>query len=115
MNQVVASMRRCSRRRISSALIIPDVHVDHMLVTSIDEDGGSTTVDVVEASTNQRKTPVGEVNDRWRDVQLAIEPWLHGVLIRCGHVRQVVCLERSDVAGNQLLLKAIIVSSRDDE
>src|SRR5262249_54543610 len=86
-----------------------------MQMTSIDEDGRGATVDVVEASTGERKAPVGEVDDRWRDIQLAVEPWLHGVLIRCGHVRQMARLERSDMPGDQLLLEGIVASGSNDE
>jgi hypothetical protein len=55
------------------------------------------------ATTDERKADGREIVDRRREIQLAEEPRLHGVLIGRSHVEQMVVSERADVIADDLV------------
>ena len=72
-----------------------------MLAASIDDRGDGLAVDIVEPSADQPEALGCQVDDRRRDVELAVEPWFHRVLVARLHVGQVVAPEASARAPTQ--------------
>ena len=68
-----------------------------MFSAAVDERGDGAAVDYVESSALQGKTIVGEVLNRRREIQLAIEPGLYGVLIGGQHVGEMAGLQRAQM------------------
>src|SRR5580704_16346909 len=60
---------------------LADEQIDHVLAPVIDDRGHRLAVDVIEPAADQGKTLRGQVDDRRRNVELAVEPRLDGVLI----------------------------------
>ena len=55
--------------------------VRKMVLWKTNKDGDGTSVQVIESAANQRELLNGEIFDGWRKIELAVKPWLDGVLI----------------------------------
>ncbi len=84
----------------------PDEYVDLVQTTTVDENGGRMTIDVIEPPAEQRKALVGEIDHRWRDVRLPSEPRLHRVPVRRNYVEEMVGQERTNVRIDQLIRRS---------
>src|SRR5580693_3924481 len=97
---------------------LADEQIDHMLAAAIDDRCHRLAVDVIEPAADQGKTLRGQIDDRRRDVELAVEPRLDGVLVAGFHVGQMPGLQRAqmrrhDVAGDLLIL--VVADHGNDE
>src|SRR5580765_4150667 len=70
----VASTRVVGRR--------PNEHIDEVESASVHQGGGGPALDAVDAAALEHEPVVSKIGDRRRKIQLALKPWLHGVLIR---------------------------------
>ena len=52
-----------------------------MLAPLINEDSDGASVDVIEAASRKRIAGGGEIDDLRSEVEFAVKPWLHRVLI----------------------------------
>ena len=62
-----------------------------MFTTPVDDRSNWKIVEIIEAPAYQRKSLGGQVDDRRRKVEPAVEPWLNRVLIRRKYVGQMIC------------------------
>src|SRR5579863_10537961 len=85
-----------------------------MLLSLIDKRGYRTAIGIIEAPAYERKASRGEVHDRRREIELAIEPGLHRVLVGGLHVVQVTRLQRADVARDYFLGEQIRLPLTDE-
>jgi len=60
----------------------PGKQIDNMLATLIDEGGDRPVIQIIEPSPRESKTATGEVTDCRREIELTVEPRLHGVAVR---------------------------------
>jgi hypothetical protein len=67
-----------------------DEEIDHMRAAPIDDRRDGLAVDIVEPSAEQHETLCGQVHDRRRDIDLAVEPRFHRMLVAGAHVGEVV-------------------------
>src|SRR5947208_11933128 len=67
----------------------------------IDQYRDIVPVNDVQASAYQRKSLLRIVSDRWDKVQLAVEPWLHCVLVGRLYVGQMSGLQRAHMSIEQ--------------
>lgn len=74
-----------------------------MLAALIDHCGHCSIIEIVEPAADQRKTLRSQVHHSRREIQFAIEPEIHSVLISREHVRQMVGHHRTQVARDNLL------------
>src|SRR5262249_1087769 len=79
----------------------PDVQVDGMKAAAVDEYRDRSAIYIVQASTLQIESRVGQVRHRRREVELPVEPWLDGMPIIALDIDQMT-LERADVAGHDV-------------
>ena len=70
-------------------------HIDRVLLPLIHERGDGPSTQIVKSSANERKANRCEVHDRRSEIQLAEEPWLHGVLISGTNVEQMLRHQRT--------------------
>jgi hypothetical protein len=68
-----------------------------VLLALVDQRGGGTSVQIVEAATDERKPCRRKVGNRRGEIKLSEEPGLHGVTIRRLDIVQVVGHQRSHV------------------
>jgi hypothetical protein len=104
--------------RMLGAQMLRHEQIDHVVVAAIDDCRHGLAVDVVETAADQRKALRREVDDRWREVELAVEPRLDGVLIAGLDIGKMVGLERAQVCGNDFarnLLIRIVAKDGDDK
>src|SRR4029077_15885904 len=95
-----------------------DEEIDHVLAAAIDDRRHRLAVDVIERAADQGESLPGQVDDRRRDVELAVEPRLDGVLVAGFDVGQMSGLQRAqmrrhDVAGDLLIL--VVMDDGNDE
>ena len=76
----------------------PEEHVDQVLAPAVRKSGHRAPIHVVESASEQGVPSPGEVVHGGREVELSVEPWLHRVLIRRGHVGEMAGHELADVA-----------------
>src|SRR3954468_12127181 len=74
-----------------------DEHVDRVLAAFIDERRDRPPAQVIETASDKWKADRGEIDNRWREIELAQKPRLHRVLIRRRHVEQMIGHQRSYV------------------
>src|SRR5260221_10623877 len=102
-NQVVSASTRLSRRDPAPVLLGPDEDVDGVLPPQVDQGGHASPSQVIQAAPDQRIPITGEVPHLWRDVQPPVEPRLHDVLVRGGHIAKAAGHQRPHVGGYDLL------------
>src|SRR5262249_32497552 len=87
---------------ICRGCLLYNKEIDHMGPAPVDDRSNGSTVDIVEPAANQREALRRQVHDRRCDVDLAIEPWFHRVLVACLHVGEVVSLKRAHMRGEDV-------------
>ena len=66
-------------------------------------------IEIIKASTNQRKTlPLERSDNRSREIELRIQPGFHRVLVGGSYIHEMVCHERTDVTGDKLCREELI-------
>src|SRR5229473_7117918 len=75
----------------------PHEDVDEMLAPRVDEHGNGTAVNHIEPAALQRKSLTHKVVDRRSEIELAIKPRLHRVLVGRLHVLQMSRLKRTQM------------------
>src|SRR6516165_12769811 len=79
------------------AQLLGDEQIDYVLAPLIDDRGNRLAVDIVEPAAEQRKALRGQVDDRWRYIDPAVEPRLDGMLVAGRHIHQMARLQRTDM------------------
>jgi hypothetical protein len=82
--------------------------VYEMFSALVDQRGDLAPFEIIEASANQRKAVARQIFDRRREIELAVEPRFHRVLIRGGHIHQVAGFERPQVAAENCRHKPLV-------
>src|ERR1700692_4543469 len=72
-------------------------------------------LDVIETASDEREVLRGEIDDRGREVEPAVEPGLDGVLIARLHVDQMVALQRAQMRRYHIAQDALILLATHDE
>src|SRR5581483_403243 len=96
---------------LRAAQSLGDKQIDDVLVALIDHGSRRLALDVIQPAADELKILGCEIDDRWCDVQPAVEPWLHCVPVAGCHVDQMAGLQRAymgryDLVGDcQLLLR----------
>src|SRR5260370_12072359 len=75
----------------------PDEDVDEMLAPRVDQHGNGAPVNNIEPAALQRKSIPHKIVDRRREIELAIKPRLHRVLVGRLHVLQMSRLKRTEM------------------
>ena len=83
--------------------------VDDVLAAAIDHGADGAGIDIIEPAADQGKALRGEVDYRRRDVELAVEPRFHGVLVGGNHVGEMTGLQRTQMRRYDLRLNALDV------
>src|SRR5437868_2148560 len=99
---VTLTLRRLRRRVAGTG---PDELINEVLVVLIDERCDGPAVEIIETATGQWKVRRGEILDRRREVELAVEPRLHGVAILGRDILEMARLQGADMTGDNLLGK----------
>src|SRR5260370_5949900 len=68
-----------------------------MLVPRVDQHGNDAAVNHIEPAALQRKSLTHKVVDRRSEIELAVKPRLHGVLIGRLHILQMSRLKRTEM------------------
>ncbi len=85
---------------VEMAGVRPDVQVDQVLASLVDQRGDLPAVEIVEAAAGEREALRLEVLDRRGEIQAPVKPRLDGVLVGGHYVHQVAGLQRPDVIGD---------------
>src|SRR2546421_5387391 len=64
----------------------PDIQIDVMLLALVDEHCHSSVIQVLKSAADKRKPLAGKILNWWREIQLAVEPGLHRVLVGRDHI-----------------------------
>src|SRR5260370_35988910 len=86
-----------------------------MLLPLVDKRGDIAMIQIVQTAADQREAFVREVYDRRSEIEFAVEPRLHGVLVGGLNVKQVSGLQRANVTRYDLLSERIRVLADCDE
>src|SRR6202051_3011523 len=91
------------------AQTLGEEQIDNVFAALIDNRRHRLAVDIIEAAAEEPEALRREVDDRRRDVEFTVEPWLDRVLVARFHVYQMPSLERTyvgrhDFVGDGLLL-----------
>jgi len=87
--QVIALAVANGGRAARAARARQEEHVDEVLAPAVGQHGDRPSIQIIEPATDERKPLRGEVMYRGRVVELAVEPWLHRVLIRRDNIGKV--------------------------
>src|SRR5260221_7078455 len=91
-----------------------DEEIDHMHAAPIDDRRDGLPVDVVEPPAEQREALRRQVDD-WRcDIDLAVEPWFHRMLVARLHVGEVVALKRAHMRRRHVGKHALVLIRSND-
>ena len=91
----VESLHRLIRPMMFRARTLRDEEIDHMRSAPIDDRSDGSPANIVEPPTDQPEALRRQIHDRRRDIDLAAEPWFHGVLVARLHVGEVLALKRA--------------------
>src|ERR1700730_3993943 len=98
MDQVIALTLRRHFACRTSLFRGPDKQIDKVLPATVEERRHSSVVQIVQPPAKERKFLTGQVFDRWREIQLAVEPGLYGMRILSDHIDPMIFqLQRADV------------------
>src|SRR6266404_1480246 len=101
MDQVIALALRRRFACRASLFRGPDKQIDEVLPATVKERRYSSVVQVFQPAAKERKFLTGQVFDWRREIQLAVEPGLHGMRILRNHIDPMIFqLQRADVIGN---------------
>lgn len=104
------SRRHCAGRAVRGR---SDENIDRVLAALVHERGCRSPVEIIETTAHQGKAARAQIGNRWRKIEFAKEPGLHGVLIGGSHIEEVIAHEGSHMAVNHLLDGAIGVRGRE--
>src|SRR5579859_7747412 len=90
-------------RRQPALISRPTEYVDDVRTMLIDHHGRALMSEIIRAAADQRVALGGIIGDDGRNIRMAREPGLHGVLIRGCHIDEVRRHQRPDVGGYQVL------------
>src|SRR5437016_9299075 len=96
------------------ASYLRDEEIDHMRAASVDDRSDSLAVDVVEPAAEQREALRRQVHDRRCDIDLAVEPWFHRMLVARLHVGEVVTLKRAHMRRRDVAKHALVLIRSND-
>src|SRR5439155_6394515 len=77
-------------------------NINEVLATRIDERRDVLAAENIKAATNQGKTFVRKILHRRNESKLAVEPRLHGVIVRGSNVGEMPRLQRANMGVNDL-------------
>src|SRR5712692_8105317 len=96
INPLIAEL--CTPQRLGIGLGgRPHEDVDEMLAPRVDQHGNGAAVNHIEPAALQRKSLTHKVVDRRSEIELAIKPRLHRVLVARLHVLQMSRLKRTEM------------------
>jgi hypothetical protein len=105
---------RGARRGALGRFRRPHKEVDHVFLPAIDERGDPAAGHKIHTSADQWKSSRAQILHGGRKVELAVEPWLHRVLIGGSDIHQVIGHQRADVTRPEFRDQPIIgLTSRD--
>src|SRR6476619_6087279 len=107
MHDVEAPARRSLNGRIVRG-IWPDKYVDDVQTVTIHQRRDGPVVQVVQAAAGEVEIALGQVRDRWRKVEAALKPGLHGVPVRRLFVEEMGGLERPGMGRRAFPRQAVI-------
>ena len=90
MEEIVAFTRRGFRGGVPHVGGRPHEQIYDVGGMPVDERPDHPVVKIIESATAKRKTIIGKIDYRRRRVELAVEPWLHCVLIGGRHIGEMV-------------------------
>ena len=79
-----------------------------MFVPLIHCRGYWAALQVIQASADEWKPALSQIDERRGEIHFAVKPRLHGVLIGGGHICQVSCHERTHMTGRDFLRQALV-------
>lgn len=79
-----------------------------MFVALKNQRGHAASAQIIKSATDKRKIFRRQVLDWRREIQLAVEPRLDGVLVGGYHVQDMIRHQRMDVAGNNLVRELLL-------
>jgi len=82
MDDIVTALRQTGSRAVLPVRRRHDEKVDRVLAVPVDERGDRTLIEVVETAADEGIAVGGEIVDRRRDIEPAMKPRLHRVLVR---------------------------------
>jgi hypothetical protein len=91
-----------------------DEEIDHMRTAAIDDRSDGLAVNIVEPPAEQREALRRQVHDRRCDIELAVEPWFHRMLVARLHVGEVVALKRAHMRRHDLAKHALVLIRSND-
>src|SRR5438477_5570768 len=80
----------------------PDKEVNEMLAPLVNQRRHRPVIEIIKTAADQRKSFAGKVDDRRREIELGVQPGFHCVLIGGSDVSEVVCHQRTHMAGDEL-------------
>src|SRR6202041_256491 len=89
----------------------PDEDIHEMFAADIDQSGDRLAVHDVNAAALQRESLIAKILDRRREIQLTVEPGLHGVLIGRDNIGEMPGLQRSQVRVNNPRGKHAVIAA----
>ena len=93
----------------------PDEQVDHCAAGGDRRSPRPPARRYSRAARRPAESPVGQVDDRRREVDLAVEPGLHDVAVRGRDIDQMVGQQRADMARDELVLMPVVGELRHDQ
>src|SRR6185312_13796698 len=81
---------------------------------AIDERGDRLAVDEIEPAPDQPEPLSGEIDDRRRKIEPAVEPRLDGMPVARQHVGQMIRLQRAQMRGDRVAENPSVIISPQD-
>src|SRR6202011_3137066 len=80
-----------------------DEQIDRVLVSLINERDNRFAIEIIESASGQWETFAGEIAHRRREIDFAVEPRFHGVLVGRGNIDKMRGEKRAHVIANDLI------------
>src|SRR5437016_4022439 len=108
MQKLIAFMRHRHCRSSCSRLPRPNKQVNEMLTPLVNQGRHRPVIEIIKTATNQRKSLTGKI-DHWRSkIELRVQPGFYSMLIRRSDVGEVICHQRTHMAGDELRRQELI-------
>src|SRR6266516_8200718 len=91
-----------------------DEEIDYMCAASVDDRSDGLAINIIEPPAEQREALCRQVHDRRCDIDLAVEPWFHRMLVARLHVGEVVSLKRAHVRRHNISEHALVLIRSND-
>src|SRR6266699_2038311 len=106
----VESLHRLKLCRVTfGGGFLRDEEIDHMRAAPIDDRSNGLAVKIVEPPAEKREALRRQVHDRRCDIELAVEPWFHRMLVTRLHDGEVVDLKRAHMSGHHVATHAQVL------